>query len=247
MPLSLFHSGQVVLKDLPVNLGPQGEDDPTAVVVTDFAWIMDDSRNILAFAASNNNDLVLVDLDDDDFRMTKLALTAASVEANGGSERQIEWAQDTNYVWVNARDTDELIVVELPTNNIDDARVIKTIPSHDQGDLIFVENFDRKAAVQMMQELTSQALADYQPPADPDDASLGADRLATADDGDDDIEAISVTALALSIIAMLVGAFAVYRANSAIKTAVLTSSTKAAESVSTSENHAGDNVSPGMY
>lgn len=90
-----------------MNDEPQG-DDPTAVVFSDFVWLMEEDRSFLLFAASTNNDLVLVDLGDD-FSMTKLRLTIEE-EANGGSERQIEWAQGTNYVWVNARDNDELYV-----------------------------------------------------------------------------------------------------------------------------------------
>lgn len=219
-----------------MNLGPQGDDSPSAVVITDFAWVQSAYRNVLVFGASKSNDLVLVDLDDDNFRMTKLALTPSGTDVNGGSERQIEWAQGTNYVWVNARDTDELIVVELPTNNIDDARVAKTIPSHDQGDLIFVENFERMAAAQVAQELISQALEEYTSPTDIDSGtSTDADLLSASDD-DDGIDVVSVVALVVSILGMLLGMFAVVKAKSAVQTAATTTSIKE-ESVTTEDNH----------
>ena len=206
-------------------MGPQGEDSATAVVISDLAWVMDENRNILVFGASTSNDLVLVDLDDVDFRMAKLPLTTTENEANGGSERQIEWAQGTDYVWINARDNDELYVVEVPTEKIDDARVVKTISSHDQGDLIFVENFERRAVVQLMKALTTQALADYEPPmtddesvmasTSGDDGTTVAAGLKTNANNEDGSDALSVAALVLSILAMLLGMFAVFKANSA--------------------------------
>ena len=209
------------MADIPVSLGPQDEVS-TKVVITDFAWVMDENRKILVLGSSTDNHLVLVDLNDPNFRMTKLQLTNAA-EPNAGRERQIEWAHETNYVWVNGGGADELHVVELPSSNIDDARVVKNIPSIGAGDIVYVENYERKAAVQMIQGHTTQALADYMPPtvdapvAAPADTQVDASMLAEGnddEDDDDDSDPLSVAALILSVFAVVLGALALFKASS---------------------------------
>lgn len=210
---------QTVLADIPVNLGPQDEES-TELVVTDFAFVMDDNRSILVLGASTDNNLVLVDLNDPNFRMAKLALTTAE-EANGGNERQIEWAEDTNYVWVNGKDVDEIYVVELPSSNIDDARVAKTITSTGAGDIVFVENYERKAAFQMMQAHTDNTMKD-----------LNALNAAPEEKEDDNVDPVAVAALVVSVLALVVGLFAVFK----------TQPTNSASSTKTDNKNGDDSV-----
>lgn len=90
-----------------------------------------------------DNDLVLVDMSD--FSTRKLALTSAA-ESTGGQDRHIEcWAVGTNYVWVTGGDANEMYIVELPSANIADANIAKTVTNVSEGEILFVDNFGRGA------------------------------------------------------------------------------------------------------
>lgn len=141
------------MKDIPVNF--QGG-LPGQIVVSDFAFVTDDSRNILVLGASTDNNLVIVDMNDNSFRMRKLALTN-DAESTGGNDRRIEWVVGTNYVWVSGGEAEELYIVELPNSNIDNAKVARTITGVPDGDLIFVENYERRAAMEMLKTTTASS------------------------------------------------------------------------------------------
>lgn len=86
---------------------------PGMGVISDFAFVSDDNRNILVLGASTDNEVALVDLNDN-FRLVKLGLTTAA-ESTGGRSRHIEWAVGTNYVWVTGGDANQLYVIEIPS------------------------------------------------------------------------------------------------------------------------------------
>jgi len=67
---------------------------PGCTVLSDYAFIQDETRNILILAASTNNNVLVVDLDDN-YHMRKFALTS-DAESSGGSKRTVEWAVGSN-------------------------------------------------------------------------------------------------------------------------------------------------------
>lgn len=127
-----------VLTDIPVNF--QGG-TPGRTVVSDFAFVNNKNRNILVLGASTDNDIVLVDLNDPNFRTVKLSLTEAE-ESTGGSSRKLEWAVGTNYVWVNGGESVEVYIIDIPST-IDSAFVSNTIMEVTSGDMMFVNNYER--------------------------------------------------------------------------------------------------------
>jgi len=143
--------------DIPVNFkgGDQG------VVITDAVFIENDVHgDIAVFASSKDNDIVMVDLTRDPPLVRKLTLTEAQ-ESTGGRDRKIEWAPETNFIWVSGTDSDEMYVVELSGDrDISKARVSTTLTGVPSSQLIFVENYERKRLIQMMATRNSLARND---------------------------------------------------------------------------------------
>ena len=110
-------------------------------MVSDFAFVNNNNRNILVLGANTDNSIVLVDLNDPNFRTVKLSLTEAE-ESTGGSSRKLEWAVGTNYVWVNGGETMEIYIIDIPST-IDSAFVSNTIMEVTSGDMTFVNNYER--------------------------------------------------------------------------------------------------------
>lgn len=120
----------------------------------DFAFVQDDTRNLVVLASTTDNEIVIADMND--FSVKKVALSQAA-DSTAGSNRYVEWAVGTNYVWLSGGDANELYVVELPSKNIQDAHLHKTIPNIVAGEILFVDNFERRAiAAQMSADLFSQ-------------------------------------------------------------------------------------------
>merc|ERR1719469_298077 len=146
--------------DIPVDFkgGDQG------VVITDAVFIGDDVHgDIAVFASSKDNDIVMVDLTRDPPLLKKLTLTEAQ-ESTGGRDRKIEWAPETNFIWVSGTDSDEMYVVELSGDgDISKARVSRTLTGVPSSQLIFVENYERKRLIQMMATRNSLARNDVSP------------------------------------------------------------------------------------
>ena len=68
----------------------------------------------------------------------------------------------TNYGWVSGSDAEELYIVEAPTADIHDAQAIRTIGGVPAGDILFVENYERRAAMKMLEEeLDKQQPVDF--------------------------------------------------------------------------------------
>jgi len=131
---------------------------PTKSVISDFAFVKDDTRNILVIAAASDNDIVLVDLNNN-FKTKKLSLTGAE-ESTGGGTRDVEWAVGTNYVWVEGSATNEHYVIEIPGASVDDASVSITLADIIGGQLLFVDNYERKRVANLMKETMGEAVKD---------------------------------------------------------------------------------------
>ena len=156
MASPLFHE-QSVVKDIPVNFqgGAGGK-----TVVTDFAFVTDTSRNILVLASSEDNNVVLVDINDN-FRLVKLNVApSASESTEKGSKRRVEWAVGTNYVWVSGREATEQYIIKI-SSGIDSAKLHRTIANiADGGNIMFVNNYERARAVQLMSVMINSAATD---------------------------------------------------------------------------------------
>mmetsp|Transcript_46561 Transcript_46561/g.54414 ORF Transcript_46561/g.54414 Transcript_46561/m.54414 type:complete len:587 (+) Transcript_46561:43-1803(+) len=131
---------------------------PGRTVVSDYAFIQDETRNILVLAASTDNNVVVVDLDDN-YRMRKFALTS-DAESSGGSSRTVEWAVDSNFVWVNGADASAHYILEFPSANIDDAFVARTLTDVAGGKTMYVENYERRATMEQMAKMIGASSPD---------------------------------------------------------------------------------------
>ena len=169
------------------------------IVVSDFAFVTDDNRDILVLGSSTDNDIVLVDLKS--YQTRKLSLTGTTTtESTAGNARHIEWAVGTDYVWVSGGSASEMYIVEFPSGDINAARIAKTIGSIPSGEMIFVENYERKRTMQMIQ----QVLLGTQPDgASSDDGDSQAAASALGEDDNETSDTISVVALVVGCIALI--------------------------------------------
>jgi len=157
---------------------------PGKSVVSDFAFVTDDTRSILILGASVDNDIVLVDLNND-FKMTKLSVSASN-ETTAGRSRNIEWAVGTNFVWVDGQNTEEQYIIEIPGSDINDAFVARTLANITSGNILFVDNYERKRVAALLE-------------------SIDATARASASNNDDGPDGLSVAALVIACVALLVG------------------------------------------
>jgi len=130
---------------------------PGRTVVSDFAFVNNNGRDILVLGASTDNHLVIVDLMDPAYRAVKLPLTDAE-ESTGGSSRKLEWAVDTNYVWVNGGESMEVYVIEIP-EGIDSAVVVSTLTDITSGDMIYVNNYERLRETEQIERMMAPTIA----------------------------------------------------------------------------------------
>jgi len=177
-----------IIHDVPVAF-EGGADRKT--VVSDFAFVTDETRNILVLGASSDNNIVLVDLNND-FKMKKL-LVSASNETTGGSRRNIEWAVDSNFVWVDGGATDEQYIIEIPGNDIAEARVSLTLANITAGQMLYVDNYERKR-VQNLMESTMKSLLAREPEVMKE---LGV--------SSDEPSSLSIAALVIGSVSLLLG------------------------------------------
>ena len=186
---------QTVETDIVTNF--QGARSPNQIVVSDFAFVKDSSRNILVLGSSTDNDLVLVDMNDG-YRTSKLSL-ASSAESTSGTSRYIEWAVDTNFVWVSGGSAEEVYIIEIPTTNIDDARVAKTLGQVPDGHILFVQNYEHQRSVEAMMKL----IEEYQKsePLKPGTVTQSEQKM---DSDEDSTDAVNIIAIVVASIAVVV-------------------------------------------
>jgi hypothetical protein len=131
------------LVDIPVNFKGSS---PGALAVTDFAMAEIGGKTLAVFASGSDNEIALVDMADPS-SVTKLALTSSNeVSGVDGEGRNVEWALNTEYVWVTGSEAKELYIIRIPGGSIERAVVEKTIQGIDATALLYVENYATKAA-----------------------------------------------------------------------------------------------------
>lgn len=134
---------------------------PTSNVITDFAYIDNNGKQIAIFAASTDNDLALVDLADP-MNVVKLQLTP-NEESTGGRSRSVEWAVGTNYVWIGGSVESEQYVVELGAT-LSDAKVLRTVTGVQASSVIYIENYEARRLANQV-----SVMLERQPSGDSDD------------------------------------------------------------------------------
>jgi len=125
--------------------------------VSDFAFVKDDDREILVLAANCDNEVVLVDLTDVHLPMRKINVSPGSEDSTGGSSRKVEWAIDTDYIWVNGGDTSEQYIIKME-GDIYTAELFRTLTDVESGNMIYVNNYERVRAMESMYDAFQDAL-----------------------------------------------------------------------------------------
>ena len=142
---------------------------PGKTVISDFAFVQDENRDILVLGASTDNNIVLVDLRSDSMTTRKLDLAPGVAESTGGSSRNLEWAVGTNYVWVDGAESEEQYIINI-SSDINSAKVARTMGGIASGNMMSVNNYERMrdvahataAAAQNTLTLTADSTNDNQ-------------------------------------------------------------------------------------
>jgi hypothetical protein len=136
------------VKDIPVAFkGGQ----PSKIVVSDFAFVQDSSRNILILGSHTDNEIVLVDFNAN-YKMARLNLSPGVDESTGGTSRKIEWAVGTDYVWVNGGESKEQYIINI-AGGVNKARVERTLTGVASGNMMFVNNYQRLRDIELMNDI----------------------------------------------------------------------------------------------
>ena len=159
------------------------------MVIADFAFVTG-GRNILVLAAHTDNDVVLVDMDAN-FRTRKINVAPSATESTAASSgsRQVEWAIDTDYVWVSGGATEEQYIIHIE-NDIDTAKVTRTLSDARPGKMIFVNNYER---VSLLDEMEDKLLV----VDDKDDSPLN-EMVSNMSRGNDTLGTVGVAVLAVA-------------------------------------------------
>jgi len=178
-------NGEVSSFATDINVAFEGG-SPGKVEVEDVAFIKDDKRNFLVIPSKSSNEVALVDMNDN-YRMIKIKVSEAS-ESSGTSKRRVEWALGTDYVWVTGGGADEKYIIEVG-ENIDTAKVVKTITEVADGNMIFVNNYERLRSEESRNDLREELMA----------------ASASASASDSDSNPIGIAALIIACFSLVVG------------------------------------------
>mmetsp|Transcript_29505 Transcript_29505/g.45272 ORF Transcript_29505/g.45272 Transcript_29505/m.45272 type:complete len:533 (+) Transcript_29505:710-2308(+) len=124
---------------------------PGKTVVSDVTFIQDESREILIVGASTDNHIVLVDLKT--FATRKMNVAPGVAESTGGRSRNVEWAIGTDYVWINGGESKEAYILKI-SGGISSAVIHKTLTDISAGNMLSVDNYERKRAASLAQQLS---------------------------------------------------------------------------------------------
>jgi len=177
---------------------------PGKTVISDVAFVENKDREILVVGASTDNNIVLIDLDT--FETRKLNLSPDVVESTGGGSRNLEWAVDTDYVWIDGSESEEIYILNIP-DGIDSAVVERTLTDVTAGNMLFVNNYERMRNDAAAVQVSSSTAAD------------------TVEDDSDTITIVAIVLGALGFVAGL-GALMMVSHQSALMTASAKLATK---------------------
>jgi len=139
-----------VYADLVLGFNTSGVMDDN--VYDDFAFVKRGEMDIAVFGSSTENKLAIVDFSADPPTTSKITLTDKVKEDGFWERRQVEWAVDTDYVWVEGSEYNEVYVVDIVKKI-----VVKTITGVDPRKMVSVNNVQREQQAAMVQNMISEA------------------------------------------------------------------------------------------
>jgi len=139
---------------------------PGGMSISDYAFMERNGKTVVVVSSNSDNDVALIDMDSNPPQVTKLSLTSAS-ESTGGSTRTVEWAIDTDYVWVSGADADEVYIIKIPDGDIGQASIDNTLLAP-TSNMVYVQNYQTKAYADQLEEYLN-AYFETNPTPDPNE------------------------------------------------------------------------------
>jgi hypothetical protein len=165
----------------------------------DFLLIEDNDRKIVIMASNEQNVLHMANLNEVNPEVHSFTFKEGETT---GDRRQLEWAEGTDYVWISGRASDdvamhETYVIEIPGNNLDGVKVVKTLKGVSANKMKYMVNYER--------EQLRQEFADAQ--------SISGASSSLSDGGNSEVSAVAIIALLVGAVALLVGIANLVKAN----------------------------------
>jgi len=195
-----------VYADIPVEF--TGASDVLVDIIQDFAFIKDDTREIGIFVTGSDSDILLVDLSSQPVKWKKLPLNQDGSNSGPGETRTIEWVVGSNIVWVGGAgaDSTEQYILDVPSANIDDIVVKKTIPDTESTRFMYVENYMNRIFAKEVAVTDEDSSVDESSSSSSSADTAGGVTAAlrgTSDDDDDDMPIAAIVLAALALVVSL--------------------------------------------
>ena len=189
----------------------------------DFAWVQTADKNLFVVASATDFKLALVDMSQSDPTVEYITLSDKTFGPDDRiRDRQIEWVQGSNYVWVSGRTEAQVYVVDIVKKEVVktftdvEANKLVSVKSRqyeniaDMVNQVFDENGVWEARVPEQQEAPVQA-APARPISDPSSSSedVANSAVSSANSALSDSESsgssngLSIVALAISCVAIV--------------------------------------------
>mmetsp|Transcript_10692 Transcript_10692/g.17248 ORF Transcript_10692/g.17248 Transcript_10692/m.17248 type:complete len:582 (+) Transcript_10692:74-1819(+) len=189
----------------------------------DFAWVQTADKNLFVVASATDFKLALVDMSQSDPAVEYITLSDKTFGPDDRiRDRQIEWVQGSNYVWVSGRTEAQVYVVDIVKKEVVktftdvEANKLVSVKSRqyeniaDMVNQVFDENGVWEARVPAQQEAPAQA-APARPMSDPLPSSedVANSAVSSANSALSDSESsgssntLSIAALAISCVAIV--------------------------------------------
>jgi len=177
------------LIDLELDFNITGYEDTT--VARDFAFVEKDGKTLAVFPSGTEHKVAIVEIGEGDLSSASNEpryVTFNSDEFIAGSAphgryRRVEWAVNTDYVWVSDGSLQEVYIIDVMKGE-----VVNTLSEVDPGSLVSVQNFEREHQMSMQQDLIN--------------SMIPSSSVEMSDDDNDDLE---TAAIIIGIVAIVVG------------------------------------------
>jgi len=125
-------------------------------VARDFAFVYKDGMTSVVFPSGTEHKVAVVEIPDgwitsEDIKVNYVVLNEDEFvrgRAPHGLYRRVEWAEGTDYVWVNDSTLDFVYIVDVAK-----LEVVKTLMSHDISTIVSVQNFDMAQQIEMQKQI----------------------------------------------------------------------------------------------
>merc|ERR1711933_58263 len=190
----------------------------------DFAWIQNDDMNLFVVASSTDFKVAVVDLSDmSNPQYDYITLSDMTLPADARlRDRQVEWVEGTDYVWISGRVEKQIYVVNIRTrelvNTFTDVEAYKLVSVvnneftelAEQLQATWEENgvFDSRNQENMMPESSTVESSSTPESSTTESSSTESSTTAQAqaannNNGDGSNATLSIVAIALSVVAIL--------------------------------------------